>query len=48
MGGMIAFADPGQRFSLAILKNYSTSGGSLPDSTYAIAQTVRRALKLND
>ncbi|MEE8398319.1 MAG: serine hydrolase domain-containing protein [Desulfobacterales bacterium] len=49
MGGMSAFADPEQGFSMAILKNFSTPmGGALPDSTYVVAQEIRRSLDLND
>jgi CubicO group peptidase (beta-lactamase class C family) len=49
MGGMIAFADPEQRFSFAFLKNFWTPmGAALPDPAYVVAQTVRNALGLTE
>lgn len=46
-GGMIAFADPQQRFSFAFLKNFMPAGGSTePDSAYKVAQAVRAELNL--
>ncbi|MBL7174561.1 MAG: beta-lactamase family protein [Desulfobacteraceae bacterium] len=48
-GGMIAFADPEQRFSFAFLKNYSPPmGASGPDSAYTVAQSVRTVLGLSE
>jgi len=46
-GGMIAFADPEQRFAFAFLKNFSTPiGAPGPDPAYVVAQAVRAALGL--
>jgi CubicO group peptidase (beta-lactamase class C family) len=47
MGGLVAFADPEQRFAFAFLKNFSAPmNAPLPHSAYMVAQAARAALGL--